>query len=472
MKGRNERYSRIRRIGSGGNGEVWLCRKGETEYAVKFLRRLSEKRYARFQSEVAVVRSLGGLPGIVPILDSHLPDNPTRADPALYAMPVGKRIPVEGGADPEQVVQEFLEIADALVELHSRGIYHRDIKPQNFLLLGDRWCIGDFGLAEWSDAPDVTGSDEEIGPLWTKAPEMRRFAWNAAGGPADVYSFAKSLWIILSGEPKGFDGQYDRTSSAHKLRNHLEISEWLRPVEALLEDCTNYDPDVRPSMWDVASRLREWVDSRGDFHRRCLLEWRYLQRSLFPTNPPVTARWDNAEDIASVLSEIASSPNLSHCHFDTGGGLDLEGVSVTRDGLLECDFGPIYVVRPNFLEMARFHTAPENSYFWLELAELERIGIDEGGPLEHEEFVRMPDGAFLPLEAWHSDQFEDEEGGVHALPAGAELIRRVFRGAWLLVAKRSPYNRTPKMYDGRHAKLGRNAFFELIRQVADRSRSE
>lgn len=75
-------------LGAGGNGDVWLCTRNGQEFAVKVLKRLEAKRYARFKSEISVLASLGDFEGIVPLIDHELPSTPTEETPAWYAMPI------------------------------------------------------------------------------------------------------------------------------------------------------------------------------------------------------------------------------------------------------------------------------------------------------------------------------------------------------------------------------------------------
>src|ERR1700720_338523 len=63
-----------RRLGHGGNGEVWLAedRNGQ-QVAIKFLMKTKAIAYARFRDEVSALESVTGIPGILPVLGSDLP---------------------------------------------------------------------------------------------------------------------------------------------------------------------------------------------------------------------------------------------------------------------------------------------------------------------------------------------------------------------------------------------------------------
>src|SRR4051812_516049 len=82
-------------LGSGGKAEVWKVQAGDgTEAALKTLLRkqVNSEPYRRFQTEIAVLRSLTPYPGVLPLIESELPDSPSRSKPAWIAMPLA--IPV------------------------------------------------------------------------------------------------------------------------------------------------------------------------------------------------------------------------------------------------------------------------------------------------------------------------------------------------------------------------------------------
>ena len=109
---------------------------------------------------------------------------------------------------PLDLAKDFLLLSITLEKLHEQGISHRDIKPANILYYNNRLCFVDFGLVKYPGKADVTPKKRDVGAKFTMAPEMRREASDANGLPADVYSLAKTLWIALTKQTKGFDGQY------------------------------------------------------------------------------------------------------------------------------------------------------------------------------------------------------------------------------------------------------------------------
>ena len=162
--------------------------------------------YTRFVGEVSTMRTCG-VEGIVPIIDSHLPVN-SDLDRAWYAMPVGTSLwDARRGASLSVIVADFLTLAETLSQLHDKGIFHRDLKPTNLLLMEGKPKLADFGLAQFPKKPDLTRSKEDLGPRWTIAPEVRR---GDRRNPrrADIYSLAKTLWMFITRNEQGFEGQY------------------------------------------------------------------------------------------------------------------------------------------------------------------------------------------------------------------------------------------------------------------------
>jgi Serine/threonine protein kinase len=89
-------------------------------------------------------------------------------------------------------VDIFLQIAGALVIVHSAGLCHRDLKPANVMMRQDgRIVLIDFGLAKHLDNPSVTSAGEVRGSPYYISPEQ------AEGAPVDPRSDLYSLGVIL-----------------------------------------------------------------------------------------------------------------------------------------------------------------------------------------------------------------------------------------------------------------------------------
>lgn len=229
-------------IDAGGNGEVWLCHNTQKEeFAFKLLSKIRQKAYQRFCDEIEVVRRNQDIKGILPIIDFDLPKDQSKSIP-WYVMPKAtpiSKIVIDKSA--KEKIEILIPLAETLSSLHKRNISHRDIKPSNILFYNGRAHPSDFGLADYPEKKDITLKGESVGPKWTMAPEMRRNAESADGIMADSYSFAKTLWILLTGQNKGFDGQYN-SDSVVGLKNFLKLPIYLKPIDDLFTVCTDNKP--------------------------------------------------------------------------------------------------------------------------------------------------------------------------------------------------------------------------------------
>ncbi len=113
-----------------------------------------------------------------------------------------------GPLDAVQAVDFSLQIARALAHAHGKGIVHRDIKPQNILVVNDGVIkVADFGIANLqSEVPDV--ENEAIGSVHYISPEQARGL--PVDGRSDIYSLGIVMYEMLSGKLP-FDGDDDRT---------------------------------------------------------------------------------------------------------------------------------------------------------------------------------------------------------------------------------------------------------------------
>ncbi len=459
-------------LGGGGNGEVWKCTdKDANEGAIKLIKRINNKSYGRFLDEISVVDRNSDISGIIPIIDKNLPKKLNKFDIPYFVMPVAIDARQKlRGSTIEDKVDAVIEIAKTLNELHKRSISHRDIKLPNILFYNSRYCIADFGLVNFPNKKDISKNNEVIGAKWTMAPEMKRSSSSADSLKADTYSLAKTLWIILTENDKGFDGQYT-TESIIELRNNFK-SVYTKPIDDLLISSTDNDPLKRPTIGQFIENLEEWKFLNEDFGERNLAQWFEIQTKLFPTAFPTRVIWENNEDIIKVLNVLGSYDNLNHMFFPDGGGLDLENskLSTERD-CIELNFGGLIdIVKPKRLIFESFGFDPEWNYFRLELNELEPTGINKtregeepyGKLYDHEGVSEIHPGSYDKYEIVEHNYDYMEMG--YEIPNTARQVSRWFRGAFVVFNKTSIYNQTSSTYDGRQNKMDTDEFRKYIQE--------
>jgi len=465
-------------LGEGGNGSVWLAvDSSNKEVAIKLLRKIERKTYVRFMNEVSVIKNNGDIDGILPILDSYLPDKPTDEIP-WYVMPVAQ--PLENYLDGkhfEDVVMTIEIIAKTIYELHKRDISHRDIKPENLLVREGKIYLADFGLVDYPDKINITSSGDIIGAKWTMAPEMRREGSKADGKPADVYSLAKTLWILITKNKKGFDGQY-HAIGVNGLRNFSYVSKeningrsldrkasiYETPLDDLMQESTSDDPSSRPTMRAFIERLDLWKELNNDWKKRNPIEWQELQKQLFPTAMPQRVIWENLNDIVYILNLIGSIRALNHMFYPTGGGMDLEGAKLglepnTIELIIDVNYADI--VKPKRLIFESFNADTKWNYFRIETGELEPTKI-RSVYKDSEELIEIEPLHYIDRSYWDEGYYDGER-----IPSSARLVTRFMKGDFVIFSKISFYNHAPSTYDGRHNQMTTDEFREYIAEKVE-----
>lgn len=455
------RWTLIKKIGAGGNGEVWRTSQDDGQVAaIKFLHREDDLSYKRFKAEITTLRKYATAAGIIPLIDESLPDEKT---PKIiwYAMPVAIEMNKYLEGKPHTaVIDEFAKIAETLVLLHSEGVAHRDIKPQNLLALNNRLCISDFGLVKYPEREALTPQKQDVGAKFTMAPEMRRDASLADGRPADIYSLAKSLWIALTKVSRGFDGQYF-PGTVLDIKNY-DVVDHTSELDKLISDSTDNDPAKRPNAKDFTNRLRNWLMLDDDFHRRNLLEWTQLNRRLFPLVCPTRAEWTELNSICAVLRMVGEVPALNHMFFPDGGGNTITSVAKAGEvGCIELEALGTYIVKPEKLLFESFEALGDGNrwnYFRLETAQVRPIDqkfVDHTGT--HENLTEIEPGRYGERDLWeypeeiYGPDYKEILGS--AAVKNMRPITRYLRGSFVIFSTRSPYNLSPGTYDARHDKM-------------------
>jgi serine/threonine-protein kinase len=277
-----DRYPVVRVLGRGGMATVYLAQdvKHQRPVALKVLHPelaagLGSERFLR---EIRIEAGLQH-PHILPLHDSG------EADGLLYyVMPY-----VEGESLRQRLAREHhLSIAEslritsdageALAHAHSRGVIHRDVKPENILLSGGHALVADFGIAKAVEAAGDTGLTESNWGMGTPAymsPEQ--IAGGAVDGRSDIYGLGCLLYEMLAGEPP-FTGPNAR---AIFTRHQLDP---VAPLQRLRPDVPTYVEDA--VLRALAKERQDRFESVGNF-----LEALQIAHACLPAvpNPPLGA---------------------------------------------------------------------------------------------------------------------------------------------------------------------------------------
>jgi hypothetical protein len=246
-------YRLIARVGKGGMGEVWRAedsRLGRT-VAIKVLPPsfvVDVEATARLKREARTAAQLYH-PSIATIHSIEQDgDHIFIVEEFVEGEPLTKVIS-RGGLSEAEICRIGRAVADALAEAHAKGIVHRDIKPDNIIVNGNRVKVLDFGIAkqvgiEGASAADtptaafVTQQGMILGTIHYMSPEQA--LGKAIDGKTDVFSLGVVLYEMATGR-RPFGGETITETMTQIIRDE--------PTEPLL-----VNPGISPAMNEIIRR--------------------------------------------------------------------------------------------------------------------------------------------------------------------------------------------------------------------------
>ena len=200
----NGRYEIIRSIGEGGMANVYLAYDTilNRNVAVKLLRgdlANDEKFVKRFQREAIAASSLNH-PNIVEMYDVGVDEeNYFIVMEYIDGITLKSLIKKRGALTVRETIDIMLQITSAIACAHDSYIIHRDIKPQNVMILDDGVAkITDFGIAMAMKATELTQTNTVMGSVHYLPPEQA----NGKGSTvkSDIYSLGIMMYEMLIGK--------------------------------------------------------------------------------------------------------------------------------------------------------------------------------------------------------------------------------------------------------------------------------
>ena len=199
----DDRYEIIELIGSGGMANVYkaLCHRLNRYDAVKIMRdetAANTELRRRFRAESQAVAMLSH-PNIVSVYDvSHSDDVEYIVMELIDGITLKQYLQKKSVLDSSEVLDFTIQTAKALEHAHSKGIIHRDIKPQNIMILKDGTIkVADFGIASLENTIEENNG-ETVGSVHYIAPEQAR--GEAPDARSDIYSLGIVMYEMLTGK--------------------------------------------------------------------------------------------------------------------------------------------------------------------------------------------------------------------------------------------------------------------------------
>jgi ABC-type transport system substrate-binding protein len=263
------RYEVVRELGRGGMGVVYLGRDPllDREVAVKLIAQhaLTPELRFRFLREARVVARMDH-PGVVGVYDIG-----EHEDNLFFVMPLvpgtNLRSLLDGGAlNLGELVELGVQAAEALQYSHSLGVVHRDVKPENMLVVrepgeGLRVRITDFGLAVISSEQRLTRTGAVLGTVAYLSPEQ--IASQPVDERVDVYALGTVLYECAAGKVPfaGSDAQSTLYRIAHERPRPLRavLADIDDELDATIMACLEKDPARRTqSARQLAAALAQY----------------------------------------------------------------------------------------------------------------------------------------------------------------------------------------------------------------------
>ncbi len=265
----DRRYRIVRIIGVGGMAVVFeaVDTVMKRTVAVKMLKEEiagDAQAVKRFINESRAVSMLSH-PNIVSIYDVSVRDDlkyivMERVDGITLKNYMNSRGPLP----PKEIMNYTAQILRALDHAHSKGIIHRDIKPQNIMLLKNgKIKVTDFGIAKLPNAETVTLTDKAIGTVYYISPEQA--SGKKIDPRSDIYSLGVVMYEMATGKLP-FVADSPVSVALMQVNNQPRPPRELLPsippgVEAMILTAMEKDPDKRfqsaSVMLHYVLRLRE-----------------------------------------------------------------------------------------------------------------------------------------------------------------------------------------------------------------------
>ncbi len=244
-----EKYRLVRQIGEGGMGTVYLAEQTQPlarQVAVKIVRAGMDSRaiMQRFDAERQALAIMDH-PNIAKVHDAGT----TPDGRPYFVMEYVEGLPITRYCDelhlrPEQRLELFMLVCQAVQHAHLKGIIHRDLKPSNLII---SQCDGkpvpkviDFGVAKLGHLPgdvqntELTQVGMLVGTLQYMSPEQAELNNVDIDTRADIYSLGVILYELLTGFPPFGNQQFRQAALTEMIRMIREV-EPPKPSTKLIE---------------------------------------------------------------------------------------------------------------------------------------------------------------------------------------------------------------------------------------------
>lgn len=372
-------FTYVSSLGQGGNAYVLKFKRGEHEFAIKFIPHDKEGKLQRFRDEFFCAAQIPTHNNVV--ASYHFDTKKiNEIDYSLIVMKAyDKTLNAIGHVANKEELEKntlawklFIDLCKGISHLHSHHIIHRDIKPQNIFFdqKADSFVIGDLGIAHFKAEAFAkeadTKSSERLANFSFSAPEQVN-SKNEITEAADIYSLGQVMQWYLTGTPVRGQG---RTSFAGKTpQDKLSI------IDEFTKKALRDKPSERfQSFKEIASFVN---DAKKEPERDPLIKIDDFDDVIRRSFPEITNKVNitNLKEISEFLENFKNQCNLSEFWYVMADGGDNHLVSIDKmenetflfNGVVEMSIKNLLIYRDGHHDYKNFFIllfGPEDNFIY------------------------------------------------------------------------------------------------------------
>ncbi|GAA0329666.1 protein kinase [Actinoallomurus spadix] len=250
-------YRLVATLGKGGMGVVHRAvDDAGREVALKVVRgeyaedTTFRRRLAREVDTMRRVRS----PYVAEVLDADVAaERPYIVTRFIDGHPLDGVVRAAGPLSGGPLARVAIGLAEALTAIHEAGVVHRDLKPNNVMMVDGAPVVIDFGIAHAVDAARLTRTGLVVGTPGYIGPEL--FDGKAPGPAVDVYGWAATVAYAATGRAPYGGGSLEAVL-ARILSGNPDLDGVPPSLVPLLRTALAREPEARPPAAELAARVR------------------------------------------------------------------------------------------------------------------------------------------------------------------------------------------------------------------------